>query len=219
MRFNIDINFKVSKLIRRFIIADTLLFGGWGFVDPVFSVFILQEIAGASLVTVGITVSIYWILKSLIQVPVALFLDRTDGERDDFYTLITSFGIIGICAFLTTLAAHVWQLYLLQVLKAIGFGMYIASWPALFSRHLDKGHYSLDWSLDSTSIGFAIGITGFLSGIIVTWWGYDTLFIFAGIASFISAGVMLTVPHLVLPDVVHPGKPVLRDHAPVNINR
>lgn len=219
MRFNIDINLKVSKFIQRFIIADTVLFGGWGFVDPIFSIFILQEIAGASLVTVGITVAIYWVLKSAIQIPVALFLDRTDGERDDFYTLITALVVVGIASFLMTLAVHVWQLYLIQVLKAVGFGMYVASFPALFSRHLDKGHYSLDWSLDSTSVGFAIGIAGFLGSIAVTFWGYASVFIIAGSASLIAAGVLLTIPQLVLPAKVHSGSQVLRDHTPVNINQ
>ncbi len=216
MKFNLHVNFAMSRFIKRFIVADTALFGGWGFLDPVFSIFIIKEIAGASIVTVGIATAIYWILKSAIQVPIAVFLDKTDGERDDFYALIAALVIVGISAISLTLATSVWHIYLIQVVKAIGFAMYVASWPSLFSRHLDKGHYALEWSLDSTSVGVAIGIAGFLGGIMVTWLGYNSVFWTAGIFSFISAAVLIAAPQMVFPPETSAGG-MMKDHSPKNI--
>ncbi len=217
MRLNIHFNVKITQFIKRFIIADTALFAGWGFVDPIFSIFIIKEIAGASLVTVGIATSIYWILKSIIQVPIAVYLDKTDGERDDFYALVAALILVGFSAISISLATRVWHVYLIQVLKAAGFGMYVASWPAIFSRHLDKKHTSLDWSLDSTSVGLAIGFTGLLSGVVVTWWGYSAVFILAGIFSFISAAVLLSVPNVIFPKKTDGGPIVIKDHTPRNL--
>lgn len=219
MKLNFSFNIKISKFIRRFIIADTFLFAGWGFVDPVFSVFIIKDVIGATLVTIGIATAIYWILKSIIQVPIAVFLDKTDGERDDFYTLIAALVLIGIAAISIALVTRVWHVYLIQIIKAVGFAMYVASWPALFSRHLDKSHYSLEWSLDSTSVGLAIGVTGFLSGILVTWLGYNTVFILAGIFSFLSAGILASVPSIIFPTPVRASKMVAQDHTPRNVQK
>ena len=219
MKLKISIDLKVSKFIKRFIIADVMLFSGWGLVDPIFSVFLIREIVGASLVTVGIAAAIYWILKSFMQIPIALFLDKTEGERDDFYTLIGALVIIGTSAIAFAFATSVWHIYLNQVLKAIGFGMYVPSWSALFSRHLDKNHYSLDWSLDSTSVGFAIGITSFLGGIIATWFGYNVVFISAGLVAFVSAAILFVAPSLVFPPRTDAGEVLIKDHTPVNINQ
>ncbi len=219
MKLNLNIDIKLSRFIKRFIIADTALFAGWGFVDPIFSVFLIKEIVGASLVTVGIATAIYWILKSMLQVPIAVYLDKTDGERDDFYILIAALVIVGLAAISITLATKVWHIYLIQILKALGFAMYVASWPALFSRHLDKKHTSLDWSLDSTSVGIAIGITGFLSGIIVTWLGYSTVFTLAGIFSFVSAAVLISVPEIIFPPKVKNEGILVKDHAPRTIEK
>ncbi len=217
MRFKFSIDVKVSKLIKRFIVADTALFGGWGFVDPVFSIFIIREIAGASLVTVGIATAIYWVLKSIIQVPIAVYLDKNGGERDDFYALIIGLVVVGIASLGFTMATSVWHIYLIQVIKAVGFALYVATWPSLFSRHLDKGHYSLDWSLDSTSVGIAIGAAGFFGGIVVTWLGYNAVFIAAAITSFISAGILFSVPNIILPPPVT--NPLIKDHTPKNITK
>ncbi|MBI2603953.1 MAG: hypothetical protein HYW56_00215, partial [Candidatus Harrisonbacteria bacterium] len=90
MNLNITFNAHISRFIKKFIIADVFLWAGWGFVDPIFSVFIVRNIAGATLVTVGIAVALYWSVKSLLQIPLAIYLDKTDGERDDFYALIAS---------------------------------------------------------------------------------------------------------------------------------
>ncbi len=218
MRFKFNFDIKVSKFIKKFIIADTVLFGGWGFVDPIFSVFIIKEVAGATLVTVGMATAIYWVLKSIIQVPVAIFLDKTDGEKDDFYALIGALALVGVGSLGLTLATQVWHIYLIQAIKAVGFGMYVASWPALFSRHLDKGHYSLDWSLDSTSVGLAIGGAGFLSGIIATAFGYNALFMLTGIFSFVSAGILLSAPDLMFPLAKKDGEALaVKDHTPRNV--
>ncbi len=219
MKFRFGFNFAFSPFIKRFIVADALLFGGWGFVDPIFSIFIVREIPGASLVTVGITVAIYWIAKSIIQVPIAVFLDKTDGEKDDFYTLIASLVVVSIGAFSMPRASHVWQVYLAQLVKAIGFAMYVASGPVIFSRHLDPGHNALDWSMDSTSVGLAMGVSGFFAGIIATWLGYDAVFLLAGIFGLISAIVLSAAGRFILPPRSRPGRSVLRDHAPVNINQ
>lgn len=220
MRFKFNFDIKISKFIKKFIIADTVLFGGWGFVDPIFSIFIIKEIAGATLITVGVAVAIYWILKSLIQVPVAIFLDKTDGEKDDFYALIGALFLVGIGSLGLVLATQTWHIYLIQIVKALGFGVYVASFPALFSRHLDKGHYSLDWSLDSTSVGLAIGAAGFLSGIIATAFGYDALFILTGLFSFVSAGILLSAPDLMFPPAKKDGEEfAVKDHTPRNVQK
>jgi len=50
---------KLNEVIRKFIISDLILFSGWGFISPLMSIFIVQEIGG-NLINVGISVAIYW---------------------------------------------------------------------------------------------------------------------------------------------------------------
>lgn len=199
MKIRVNVNIKVGRLVKYFVLCDFLLLGGWGVIEPVFSVFIIQKVVGATLITVGSAAAIYWLLKSALQLPIANYLDRTSGEKDDFYALILGLLIAAFAAVAFALVNQVWELYLVQVLHAVGFALYIASWPAIFSRHLDKDRISFDWALDSTAVGVSAGISGFLGGVLASWLGFEPVFILAGILSLASALVLLWAPELILP--------------------
>ncbi len=202
MHIKININIKelkINKIIKYFIISDLLLLGGWGLIGPIFSIFIIEKIQGATLITVGISAAIYFLVKSLTQLPVAIYLDKTLSEKDDFYTLILALFLAGLTALCFIMVNTIWELYLIQILHAIAFGLYVPSWSGIFSRHMDKDHYSFDWSLDSATIGLASGVTALIGGTFANFFGFNSVFIMVGILSFISAIVLLLVPHLIIP--------------------
>ena len=177
-------------MVKYFVISDLFLLAGWGFIDPVFSVFIVDKVVGVAATTVGIAAAIYWILKSILEIPIANYLDRTPGEKDDFAALIGGLLLAGFSALSFSLVTTVWQLYLVQAIHAIAFAFYVPSWSAMFSRHLDKDRVSFDWSLDSTVAGMAAGVTGLLGGIIAGLWGYIAVFVCAGVLSLLAALVL-----------------------------
>ncbi|MDI6733995.1 MAG: MFS transporter [Patescibacteria group bacterium] len=219
VNLNLDFkNLKVNRIIRFLIICDLCLFGGWGLIGPIFAVFILERIEGANLITVGLATGIYWIVKSIIQIPVAVFLDKNEGEKDDFSALILSFILVGFVAMAYLLVQKPLGLFAVAFLQGTAFGIYVPSWSGLFSRHLDKEHYAFDWSLDSTTLGLASGITAILGGGLAALIGFPAVFVLASILAFTSAVILLSVPNLVLPKPVS-GENVIRDHTPQNINR
>lgn len=218
MRLRLNLNFKIGKIVRYFILADLALMAGWGMIAPVFSVFIIQRIFGATLVTVGLAAAIYWITKSLVQIPIALMLDKTPSERDDYIFLVSGLMLAGVTAISFALIDRIWQLFLVELLHAIAFACYVPSWSGMFARHLDKDHRSLDFTLDSTMIGLASGVTGLISGILATWLGFNAIFIIAGLLSFVSAGIIFASPELVFPHRRHRGI-IIRNHTPKTVNQ
>ncbi len=199
MRININVDLRVGRVVKYFILVDLALLAGWGLIDPIFSIFIVNYVAGATLVTVGITTAMYWFLKSMLQMPFANYLDRTSGEKDDFYALILGLFIVSFAAFSFTLVHEQWQLYVTQALKAVGFSLYAATWPAIFSRHLDKDRVSFDWAFDSTAVSISAGAAGLMGSIIAKYWGFSSVFLFGGFFSLLSALVLVAVPDLILP--------------------
>lgn len=217
MKIRVNIDLKVGKVVKYFIFVDLALLAGWGLIDPVFGVFIKDEVRGATLVTIGIAAGLYWLIKSILQLPIANYLDRKQGEKDDFYALILGLLIVSFSALLFGLVGEIWQLYVVQMLKAVGFSLYAATWPAIFSRHLDKERVSFDWALDSTAVGVSAGVSGFFGGLIANTFGFTAVFIFGGVLSFLSAIILLIVPDLVLPPRTQGGEPPIKDHSPTTI--
>src|ERR1700733_1369557 len=97
MKINIKLDIKVGRIVKYFVLSDLFLMAGRGFIDPIFSVFIVQKVAGATLATIGIMTGIYFVIRSTLQIPVANYLDKMAGEKDDFFTLIIGLFIAGFC--------------------------------------------------------------------------------------------------------------------------
>lgn len=216
MRIRINVNIKVGRLVKYFILVDLALLAGWGLIEPIFSVFIVEKIAQATLVTVGISAAMYWIPKSLLQLPLANYFDRTAGEKDDFHALILGLLIAAFSAISFGFVDKIWELYLVQVFHAIGFALYAATWPAIFSRHLDKERVSFDWALDSTAAGISAGVSGLLGGVMANWFGFTAVFMLAGFFSAVAAVILIMAPDIILPKATM-NEPFIKDHRPGSV--
>lgn len=211
---------KINKVVQKLIWADLILISGWSLIDPVFSIFIVNRIQGATIVTVGFAAAIFWFTKSILQMPVAFVLDRIKGEKDDYLVFVLGLALSSIAAFSLALSTQVWQLYLMKLIQALAFALYIPSWYSLFSRHIDKEHQSFEFSLDSTVTGITAGVMGLLSGVLVNWFGFVTLFFIAAVLSLLAAVVIFLVPEIALPNHLSKrGEFMVGDHTPKSINK
>lgn len=206
---------NINKVAKSFILADLLLFGGWGLLSPLMSVYVVQNISGASLVTVGTLATIYWAVRSLVQIPIAILIDRTDGEKDDIYVLVTGLLMISASAFWLHFIETTTQLFAYQAFHALGFGFYAASFSAIFSRHIDGKRAAFYWSLDHTVLGIATGLTGLVGGLVAEAFGFRAIFTLVGIFSFLSASVIFFVPDIVIPEMGDKKMPK-SNHSPRN---
>lgn len=217
LKIKINIDFKIGHLIKYFILSDLFFISGWGLISPILAIFIVDSIPGATVATVGIAAAIYWILKALIQLPISMYLDKTEGETDEFYILLGSLFLASIVAFVFVFVDKIWHLYALQIFHALAFAMYTPAWTGIFSRHLDPGRYSFDWTLNSTVIALASGLSGAVGGFAAKTFGFSVIFIGASVLSLIAALIIFFVPDIVLPRQSSPGKSLIRDHRPQNI--
>ena len=192
-------DFKVNRVVKVMVVADLFFFGGWAFVQPIFAIFLVDSIPGATVATVGFVAALYWIVKSLLQVPIANFLDTMPGERDDFFALLFSLLLGAISAFVFAAASSLFVVFFAQTLYAVAMAMYIPSWYSIFSRHMDEKRVSFDWTIDSVSIGIAAFAASLLGGVLAQWFGFRMVFLLAGALSAISAAVLYFMPDTVFP--------------------
>lgn len=216
---HLSFNIRFNAVVRRFILADLVWLSGWGLISPIFAVFVLRQVEGATVVTLGIAAALYWILKSVIQIPVALAIDHTPTERDDYIVLVVSLILAGLTAFSFILVRTVGQLYLVEVLHAVSFALYIPSWNGIFARHLDKDHRALEFSLDSAAVGIATGIAGLVGSVMVKEFGFSVLFFTTAILCFVAAIIIFYSPDIVFPRRRGTSDISLADHTPRNLEQ
>ncbi|RJQ14226.1 MFS transporter [Candidatus Parcubacteria bacterium] len=181
----------MNRVIWILIVSSFLINSGFGFIHPIFAVFVIQNIAGGTLAIVGIATAVFWIIKAIIQIPVARFLDKTPGETDDAMALVVGHLLVGIAAFLYLLAKTPSHVFLIELLFAAGAGISVPAHYGIFTRHIDHFKESFEWSINSSlSLGLGTGVAGAIGGIIANAYGFNSVFIAAGIFA-IASGIVI----------------------------
>jgi len=188
---------KINKVIKTLIVSDFFLQIGWGFVGPIFAVFLTRQIQGGDLKLVGFVASAYWITKSIIQPFIAHYLDKNHGEKDDFAFLVAGMYVSSLIPFGYIFSTQPWHILLLECLRGLAMACVVPTWYALFTRHVDKGREAFSWSIESTGIGFAAAFAGALGGILAATFGFRLVFLLLGIFGVLSSSTLLFIrPHL-----------------------
>lgn len=195
-----DIMLKsLNKVVKVLIISDFFFLFGWGLVTPILAIFILESIQGGDVKVAGIAVGIYWIGKSIIQIPVAKYLDRNHGEKDDYLALVFGTFLASLVPLGFIWASLPWHMYVLQGIFAVGAAMALPSWAAIFTRHIDKGQEAFSWGLDSSALGLGAGIAGIIGGTVAKDFGFTYLFIGVSVLGIIATLSFLLIKNNLLP--------------------
>ncbi len=184
---------KINNVVKYLVLSDLIFFAGWGLITPIFAIFVLNNIQGGSIFVVGVASAIYWILASILRIPFGILLDNCKGERDDYFFLLTGLFIASLIPFGYIFAKFPWHIYILQAIYGVGMSMSLSGWPAIFTRHIDKGKEATEWGLDATSVGLGTGISAIIGAWAVTKFGFNPVFIAVGLIGLVGVFLLLFI--------------------------
>ncbi len=179
-------NYKINFVVKVLIFSDVVGFFATNLSGPIFAIFISQNFTGATLETVGISSAIFFIVKSILEIPFGVYVSRTKTERDDLYLVIFGILLISGVFFSYLIINTVWQLYFSQVILGIASAMAYPGWYSIFVRHLDKNKEAVEWSIYDISVGIGMAISAVIGGFIAEKLGFDWVFFVSGIILLIS---------------------------------
>ncbi|MFH0803496.1 MAG: hypothetical protein V1877_00020, partial [Candidatus Tagabacteria bacterium] len=61
----------INKIIKVLMLSDFILISAFGFIAPIFAIFMTDKIQGATIETVGYASALYWVAAILIRLPIA----------------------------------------------------------------------------------------------------------------------------------------------------
>ncbi len=183
----------VNRVIRHLVVSDFVLNFAFGLLAPIFAVFVLKKIDGGSLRVIGLATACYWIARTATTVPISRFLDKTDGERDEFYFSIIGSFIISSIPLFYLIARLPWHIYLIQFVLGLANSMAVPSWRILFTDHIDRGKTGFEWSLEDIAIGFSVGISAYLGSVLAEKFGFNIVFISLSVLSYLATIVLIPI--------------------------
>lgn len=199
MHFSFNSINKSIKILLFFLFVINTAAALW---TPIFSVYIINHIVGATLATIGIMSVFYSVVRSVLQIPIARHLDQQVGEKDDFKVIFAGIFIASICSFSLLLIQQIWQLGLIQILWGVADACTMAAYYSIFSHHIDQKSAAFEWSLYSVGgITIATSLGGLVGGFTAQYFGFPVIFIAAG---------LLNICGLILLGILYPQMKVMR---------
>ena len=192
---------KLNQVILIIIFAQFIFTVAANLNVPFFAIFVLEDI-GAAATAVGFSIAIYWAVKSVLQLPIARWIDKNHGEIDDYYSLLIGLTITTGGIFLFYFAGKTWHIFAIQALIAVGDAFAVPPLFAIFTRHIDHDSEGFEWALQSSfSTGAGAAIGGVLSGILVGLVGIRPLYLVNGTLMLVGLVILVFLQPYIRPKV------------------
>ncbi|KKS73988.1 MAG: hypothetical protein UV45_C0016G0010 [Candidatus Azambacteria bacterium GW2011_GWB1_42_72] len=186
--------------------GDIMFFSAFGLIGPIFAIFVTKQIAGATIATVGFAATLNLLTKAILQMPVARYIDRHKGEKDDFKFMVAGSTLVSVVPFIYLFVSMPWHLYLAQIVLGIGGALANPGWYAIFTRHIDRGREGTEWTLENIGVGLAAaGAAAVGGGVLAENFGFYNLFLIVGVLSLVGLIVQMSLYSTVI-ELDHHGR-------------
>lgn len=174
-------NLRINRVIFCLIVSDIFILSAFGLISPIFAIFIREGISGGSIIAAGLASTIFWLVKSVAQLPLSIYIDK---RREKLSLLLFGTLLIVAVPLIYAFSPEVKFIYAAQAIYALGAAMAYPAWFSLFTIHLDKRHRGFEWSLWSTGIGLGSAATAYFGAKLAEIIGFKSLFFIVSFFSF-----------------------------------
>jgi len=102
--------------------------------------------------------------------------------------------LAGVVPFLYYLGiSEVWQVFGVEALNGIAYGLMVPTWLGIFTRHIDASKESTEWTFHSNAIGIGYAAASAVGGVIAQLYGFRMVFLVVSVFSFLGTVVLLAV--------------------------
>ena len=182
----------INPVFRFLIISDTVFMSAAGLLGPIFALFIEGFIRGGNASVAGIAAGIYLFTKSVFQIPIANFIDKVRGEKDDFWLMFCFTILIALTPLLYLIINLPIQLYIVQFFLGLFTAFTFPTYMAIFTRHVDKNKEGTEWGVYFTLVDLISAMFAVIGGYVATAQGFPILII--AVVAISLLGAMLLFP-------------------------
>lgn len=184
---------SINPIIKLMILSDVLIVGAAGMLAPLFALFIEDFIVGGDALVVSVAMSCFLLSRSLLQIPVATFIDRVKGEKDDYLFLLIFSFLSAALPLLYLLITTPLQLYLVQILLGLASAASYPSYMAIFTRHVDAHKEGTEWGIYYTMTDLGSAALAIIGGYIAEFFGFRSLILTVSILSILGTAFLIPI--------------------------
>jgi MFS family permease len=180
----------MNRTMKLLMLSDIFVLTGFGLIQPILAIFINQGVAGGTVLTAGLASTIFLLTKSLVQLPFSKYID--DHSKKTRWLILGTLLMASVPILYVT-ADSIYKVYLAELIYGLGSGLAYPTWLGLWSRNLDQGQESFQWSVYSTSTGIGTAATGTIGAAMASITGFTTTFVLAGLLCLLGCITLLVL--------------------------
>jgi MFS family permease len=131
---------------------------------PLIGIFLQDQFKEKTVFYVGIATAIYFLSRSVFQIPVGLLSDKIKHDKDEIIILMLGCFIMGLMYILIPFIREPWEYFLIMAFEGLGASMNLNTWRKLFARNLDKSHEGVGYGFYETIMSICTAIISIVGG-------------------------------------------------------
>jgi MFS family permease len=155
---------KINKTIIVLTISDVLVWGTYMIAYPLQGIFMTYRYGDKSIQYISIGLSIYFVLRALLQVPIGILVDKTKDDIDEVWSLGLGSFLIGLNFLIFPFTSTPVEYYLLMGMAGVGASFNLIGWRKLFAKNLDKDKEGREYALYETVMSLCTAVFSFIGG-------------------------------------------------------
>lgn len=182
-----------NKAIRILLVTNGLILIAGAMLGPIYALFV--EKIGGDLLDASYAFGVFALAAGITTFVSGRYSDRM---KENELIVVLGYGIMGMGFFGYTLVNSIWSLLVIQIIIGLGEAIYVPAFDALYSKHLDSHKSGREWGVWEAINYFAIAFGAVAGGLLVTFFGFNTIFVTMGLLCFASAIYIFRLPRKIL---------------------
>ena len=171
-----------NRALRILLSTNALILMAAAMLGPIYALFV--EKVGGDLMDASIAGGIFALMAGLTSLISGKYSDQI---KENELIVVIGCLIIGTGFSLYFWVDSVIFLFIVQAIIGLGEAIYSPAFDALYSKHLDGHKSGSQWGAWESMNYFTTAVGAIVGGSIVTYFGFQALFIIMALLSFISA--------------------------------
>jgi len=178
-----------NRALRILLVANWLISIASAMLGPIYALFVKQ--IGGNILDSCYASALFFATAGITT----LFSGKySDKLKDNELIIVLGYSIVGIGFLGYTVVTSVFSLLVIQVITGLGEAIYVPVFDAVYSKHLDRNQSGLQWGTYEALSYFTWAIGALIGGVLVTLFGFNTMFIVMALLCFSGALYIATLP-------------------------
>lgn len=175
----------MNKKIKLLLTLDGFRIFSLGLLGPIYAIYV--EKIGGDVLDAGTAFALYSIVLGVFAILVGKLGDRLKNQAA---LLFTGYSLLTVGFFGYLFVESPLHLMFVQVILGIGGAFAAPIFDGVFSANLDKGKYDSEWANWEAVNYIVTGVAAIVGSLIVTYYGFNTLFVIMGLSSICSIALI-----------------------------